>query len=368
MATAAAGTSRFQALARVRSKRHKKATVDDKITFFEQLSILLDSGTPLLGALQISAAQTESDHLRDALRIVASQVASGRSFAEAAAAHPKAFEPQWIEVLRVGELSGQLSFVLRELNDTIRNAKQIRSDVIGALTYPAVLGGISVLCVVVMLWKVVPTFAEFFQDMGGELPLITQWVVGLSEFLQANGFKMIGGTIVGVFLLRRYVRTPNGRNVKDVLLIATPVVGDLVIQTAMEKFTSNLSLLLRSGMPLLEALRAVREMFNNNAVYAGALKSVNARVARGSSLADALTQTLLYTDLVISMVRIGEQSGTLPESLAHIAKFYRERVKVQVERVTGLMEPLIVVGMGVVVAVILASVYLPMFQASSGPG
>ena len=360
--------SRFRSLAKVKSKRHRGAKVDDKITLFQQLAILIDAGTPLLSAIKIASAQTESEKLAASLRNIANQVAAGRSLAIAAADHPKVFEPQWIEVIKVGELSGQLSFVLNELNAHIKNAQEIRSSIISALTYPCVLAFISVACVVIMLWKVVPTFAEFFADFDGELPKITQLVVKVSEYFQERGLVILVVTIILIFVIRWFLRTPKGRDFASVAMIATPVMSDVVVHTSMEKFTANLSLLLRSGMPLLEAMRATAGMFRGNTVYQGALRSAVNKIARGASLADSLVTTQLFTDLVISMVRIGEQSGSLPDTLSHISTFYRERVKVQVARATSMMEPIIVIVMGTLVAVILASVYLPMFQLSSGVG
>lgn len=359
------GAPRF---ARVSAKPHRAAKLDDKLAFFTQLSTLLGAGTPLLSALRISAEQSESEKLRVILNQLANRVASGSTLYAAVAEHPTMFETQWAHIIRIGEASGQLAFTIKELMAFIQNAKAMRSKVVSAMMYPAILACVAVSSVFVMLWKVVPTFAEFFGDTGAKLPVITRGVISLSHFVADRGLTLIGGTVVGVFLLRRYLRTPRGKRQIDTLSLIVPIFGELVVQASMEKFASTLRMLLRSGTPFLEALRSTQEQFSNNTQYYAALGTVWDNVSRGHPLAPSLQATGLFTPMLVNMVRTGEESGQLLDVLEHTAGYYRGKIDTLVTRVTGVLEPLIVVFMGVVIAVLLSSIYLPMFQMAGGAG
>ncbi len=359
------GAPRF---ARVSAKPHRAAKLDDKLAFFTQLSTLLGAGTPLLSALRIAAEQCESERLRVVLNQLANRVASGTTLCAAMAEHPNMFENQWAQIVRIGEASGQLAFTVKELTAFIQNAKAMQSKVVSAMMYPAILACVAVGSVFVMLWKVVPTFAEFFGDAGMRLPVITRGVISLSNFVANRGLTILGGAVVGGFLLRRYLRTPRGKHQLDTLSLIIPIFGELIVQAAMEKFASTLRMLLRSGTPFLEALRSTQEQFSNNTPYYAALRTVWDNVSRGRPLAPSLQATGLFTPMLVNMVRIGEESGQLIEVLEHTAGYYRGKVETLITRVTGVLEPLIVIFMGVVIAVLLSSIYLPMFQMAGGGG
>ena len=359
------GASRF---ARVSAKPHRAAKLDDKLAFFTQLSTLLGAGTPLLSALRIAAEQCESEKLGVVLKQLANRVASGTTLYAGMVEHPKMFENQWAHIVRIGEASGQLAFTVKELTAFIQSAKAMQAKVVSAMMYPAILACVAVGSVFVMLWKVVPTFAEFFGDSDMKLPAMTRGVIALSNFVAARGLTLVGGTVVGVFFLRRYLRTPRGKRQIDTLSFMVPIFGELVVQAAMEKFASTLKMLLRSGTPFLEAIRSTQEQFSNNTQYYAALGTVWDSVSRGRPLATALHETGLFTPMLVNMVRIGEETGQLVEVLEHTAGYYRGKVDTLITRVTGVLEPLIVVFMGVVIAVLLSSIYLPMFQMAGGGG
>ena len=347
---------------RTSSKMHKGIKGDDKIQFFQQLTTLFAAGTPLLEALHIAAHQSQSIKMQSVVRTIADRVAGGLSLHQAAANFPNVFDQQWIEVIKTGEMSGQLADVLTSLTEHIVLAREMRSKLISAMIYPCILTIVAILAVTVMLWKVVPTFARFFEDFDAKLPGITEKVIELSKFLQSNGLVLLGGVVGFVIMFRWYARTNGGKRLLDKLVLTAPLIGDIAVQSAMERFASNAALLLRSGLPLLETLESMQGVFHNNTVYSEAFRKIQQRVAAGGGLAPAMEQSGLFTSLVVSMTRVGEESGQLVTVLDEVSSYYRKKVEAALERLTSAIEPIVILGMGVIVATILMSIYLPMFE------
>jgi len=354
----------FIARARVSSKPHKAITLDDKMTFFHQLSTLVSSGTPLLQAIQISAAQSQSIKLQRVLEQIASRVAAGSSVHAAASNYIGIFQHHWIEVIRTGEITGKMSLVLQELNQQIRDARETTRKVKGALMYPIILICFAVLAVTVMLWFVVPTFAKMFKDMGAELPGITQFVVDASGFIVKYGIYILLAVGIAGFLFRKYYRTDAGCRRITGIAMALPMVGELIVQSAMYQFASNIALLLKSGIPMMETLGTLESVFHTSPIYREALGRVQVRVASGRPLAASLDETGLFTTMVTNMVHIGEESGQLALVMEQIAPYYKERMETMITRVTKLLEPIIIMGMGITVAGLMLSIYMPMFEMS----
>ena len=366
-ATTQSGLSWTQKHVRTASKMHPRIKSEDKLQFFHHLTTLFAAGTPLLEALQIASKQSQSEKMQSVIHTIAERVAGGASLHEAAADFPKVFDRQWIEVIKTGEASGQLSQVLTALTQYIIDAREMRSRIISALIYPTILLCVAILAIVVMLWKVVPVFADFFTDFDSKLPAITQKVINTSEFLQENGFKLLIGVGVAIFGLRSYLRTEQGKNILDQIILTSPLVGECAVYANMQKFATNTVLLLRSGLPLLETIGSLQGVFHNNTVYRDAMTKIHQRVAGGAGLTVALEESRLFPSMVVSMVKVGEESGELAKVLDQLSAYYSDKVKRVVERLTSSIEPVVILGMGVTVAVILTSIYLPMFQMASGP-
>jgi type IV pilus assembly protein PilC len=354
----------FIARARVSSKPHRGITLDDKMMFFQQLGTLVASGTPLLQAVEIGAEQCQSLRLQDVLRKIASRVAAGSSVHAAAANYLDVFDRYWIEVIRTGEVTGKMSMVLAELNSQIQATRETNRKVMGALMYPIILICVAVLVVTAMLWMVVPTFAKMFKDMGAELPGITQFVIDMSNNIVRYGPYVAVAVIVGGFLFRRWAKTDAGRRRLVGTGIGLPLIGELVVQAAMYRFSSNLALLLKSGIPMMESLKTVEGVFYTSPPYRDALARVQNRVAAGRSLAVSLEETRIFTTMITNMVRVGEESGQLAVVMEQMAPYYKERMETTIGRVTKLIEPIIIAGMGVTVAGLMLSIYLPMFEMS----
>ncbi len=351
---------------RITTKLHKRIKGEDKLQFFHHLTTLFAASTPLLESIRITARQTQSRKMKTIINTIADKVAAGTSLHQAAADFPRVFNRQWIEVLKTGEQSGQLAQVLTALTDYINSNKEMRSKIVSAMIYPAIMTCIAVLAVVVMLWKVVPVFSTFFSDIGSKLPAITQAVVNASEFFQKRGILLFIGICVAAFGIRSFFKTDFGKRLLDQVLLSIPLLGECVVYVNMEKFATNMVLLLKSGLPLLETITSLQGVFHNNTVYRTAMHAIQQRISSGNSLASAMEESRLFTSMVISMVKVGEESGELVKVLEQVAMYYRDKVKEIVERLTGCIEPVVIIGMGISVAVILTSIYLPMFQMASG--
>jgi type IV pilus assembly protein PilC len=352
----------FIARARVSSKPHKKVKLDDKMTFFQQLSTLICSGTPLLQAIRICSEQNQSMKMQRILEEIAARVAAGSSLHSAAGHHPQVFEHHWIEIIRTGEITGQMGPVLLELNKQIRESRETRRKVTAALMYPIILIFVAVTAVTVMLWLVVPTFANMFKDMGAELPGITQFVVDASGFIVAYGVYVVLGLIAIGVAFKKYMNTEGGRRRVGGIGLATPLIGELIVQMAMYRFASNIALLLKSGIPMLETMTALEGVFQTSPIYRDALGRAHTRVASGRALAASLEETGLFTTMMTNMIKIGEGSGQLAPVMEQIAPYYKEKMEGLIAKVTKLMEPIIIMGMGSSIAGLMLAIYMPMFE------
>jgi type IV pilus assembly protein PilC len=348
--------------ARMSSKPHRAAKLDDKMSFFHQLSTLVCAGTPLLQAIKICAEQNQSLKMRKVLGEIASRVASGCPLNTAAASFPKVFEYHWIEVIRTGEVTGKMGTVLVELNKEIRESRETKKKVMGSLMYPMILIFVAVTAVTVMLWLVVPTFAKMFQDVGAELPGPTQFLVDISAFLVAYGVYMVAGVVAVVVGLKLYLRTESGRTYFIAAGLVLPMVGELIVQMAMYRFASTISLLLKSGVPMLETMGTMIGVFHTNPIYRKAMQQTQARVASGRPLAASLEETGLFSPMLTNMVRVGEESGQLAAVMEQIAPFFKEKMESLVLKVTKMLEPIIIMGMGSSIAGIMLAIYMPMFE------
>lgn len=297
--------------ARVAGKPHRRIRLDDKMTFFQQLSSLVASGAPLLQAVQLAAGQNQSTRLQEILAEVAARVASGAPFHQALARYEQVFDAHWVAIIGTGEVSGQMHQVLVDLNDQIRDAQESKRRILGALIYPVVLLVVAVIVITVMLWFVVPTFAGMFTEMDAELPQLTQAVLTASDWVVAYGLYAATAATVGGFLLRRSLRTEIGRRRFQALLLPLPMVGDLLVQSAMYRFAANLALLLRSGVPMLETLEALTNVFRYDPAYRDSVSHARNRLMAGRTLADALEESGLFTAMMLNAVRIGERAAQL---------------------------------------------------------
>lgn len=352
----------FLSHARVSAKQHGRANLDDKMTFFQQLGSLLASGTPLLQALHVAAEQNQSKSLQAIMEEVAQRVASGMALHVAIESTTNLFPKHWVAMIATGEATGKLDEVLVDLNRQIRESAETRSQFIGSMIYPCVLIFVAILVVFAMLTYIVPTFGDMFKEMGAELPGITVFVLDLSDQVAAYGLYVIGALAIGGYFFKRWLNTESGRRTAISFIVAVPVIGDLVIQSSMYRFSSNLALLLKSGVPMLETMQTVADIFAAQPPYRDALQYARNRMAAGRSLADGLQESGLFTSMMVNAVRVGEESAQLGRVMEEIAPYYRDKSQAFMARVTKLAEPLIIMVMGAVISVVMLAIYIPMFE------
>ena len=352
----------FLSHARVSSKKHKGIKSDDIFNLFQQLSTMIQAGMPLMDAIVLSGSQSQSTRLGRVMDQIATKVQAGTSLNVAMQDYPKIFESHWIQVIRTGEISGQIGTLLGRLTTNMKENREARGKLISAMIYPSIIFCVAVAALVIMLWFVVPTFTQFFKETGGQLPGITRAVIMLSDFLQHYGVYLVIGVIAGVFGFRAWLKTPSGSRTFMSFMLFLPLFGEVMVNASMEKFATNLALLLRAGMPLLESLYALDGLFEKNLPYRECLTEINKRVSSGGTLAAGMGEAKLFTPIMITLIRVGEESGQLPLVLEQVSAYYKQKVAALAARITAMIEPCIILGMGVTVACILTAIYLPMFN------
>jgi len=350
---------------RVANKMHEKCLLGDILAFFRQLNTLFNAGTPIYEAILIAADQTESTKLSEVISALGRTVASGSPLSEAFAEHPKVFKEEWCQIIKGGEISGSLGETLINLARQIDEAQKFKAKVKSSLAYPMTILVVSVIAVIVMMVVVVPTFESMFADFGKELPKPTQMLIAMSDDLRTNGMKYIMYIAAAIFAFRKFISTPKGRLIWCRFTMSVPVVGDMMVQASMQRFSQNVAILLDAGVPVLETIDAMKGIYSYNPVYQSAMKKVAQHIGRGGNLSDALGTTGLFTAFLENMARIGEQSGTLPEVLEELSEFYRTKVEVFAGRVAAQLETILIALMSMVVGALLISLYLPLFEMSA---
>jgi type IV pilus assembly protein PilC len=329
--------------------------------FSRQFATMINSGLTLLRSLSILADQTSNKELARIVGEVRRDVERGSALSAALAKHPKAFSRLYVAMVRSGETGGSLDMVLLRLATTIEKQVELRRKVKSAMTYPVVVGMIVVLILMAMLIFVVPMFKGMYADLNAKLPLPTMILLTVS-----NGFKkffplVLLGAGFGVWSLKRYVATPAGRRRLDAFKLRAPVFGQLAHKTALARFSRSLAALVRAGVPILDALDIVAETAGNT-VLAEAAADTQAAVKAGESLARPLEAHPVFPPMVVQMIAVGEETGALDELLEKIADFYDSEVEATVDALTSLIEPLLIVVMGVTVGGMVIALYMPMFS------
>jgi type IV pilus assembly protein PilC len=329
-----------------------------------QLATMVNSGLSLVRALTILQQQAENPVLKSAIADVRSRVEQGSTLSGALEAHPKIFGMLYVAMVRAGEVGGALDETLRRLADTLEANVRLRSKVKSAMAYPIVVLSLVVLILVAMLVFIVPIFQRMYEDLGGELPLPTQVLIGISNVLTSVWWLLLLLTVTGVVAFRRWIATPVGRAAWDRFKLRIPIFGKLVQKVAISRFARTLSVLSRSGVPMLQALDIVSATAGNRVVSA-AIEDVRDSVKRGASLAAPLHHHDVFPPMVTHMVSVGEETGALDRMLEKVADFYDSEVDDAVGALTSLIEPILIIVMAVAVGGILICLYLPMFNIAS---
>ncbi|HAM55673.1 MAG: pilus assembly protein PilC [Candidatus Rokubacteria bacterium GWC2_70_24] len=329
--------------------------------FTRQFSTMIDAGLPLVQCLNILAEQSESKTLRAVTANVARQVEAGSTLAESLRRHPRTFDDLFTNLVQVGEAGGILDVVLQRLSVYIEKAAALKRKVKAAMVYPSTIIGVAFLIVIFMLTFVIPTFATMFKNLGADLPLPTQIVLWMSDFVRGYIIFIILGAMGAVYLLRRYYKTENGKSTIDALLLKLPVFGTLIRKVAVARFTRTFGTLVSSGVPILEGLRITARTAGNKVVER-AVMQCRAAVTAGKTLAEPLKSSGVFPPMVTQMIAVGEQTGALDAMLNKIADFYDDEVDTAVGALTALLEPLMIVILGVIIGGLVVAMYLPIFR------
>ncbi len=333
----------------------------DIVIFTRQFSTMINAGLPLVQALDILARQSENKALAAVVREVVFDVESGNTVADAMKKHPKAFSDLYTNMVAAGEAGGILDTILNRLAIFMEKNDALVRKVKGAMIYPTVIMCVAALCVVILLWKVIPVFANMFGSVGMELPLPTRVVIGASHFLNSYWWAIIGGVAGGAYLIKKYYQTPSGQLTIDKLLLHVPVLGDVLRKSAVSRFTRTLGTLISSGVSILDGLE-ITARTSGNRVVQDAIMSSRASIAGGDTIAGPLQKSEVFPPMVISMIAVGEQTGGLDEMLTKIADFYDDEVDAAVSALLSLLEPIMIVFLGVVVGGMIVAMYLPIFD------
>ncbi|HEY3568964.1 MAG TPA: type II secretion system F family protein [Thermoanaerobaculia bacterium] len=335
--------------------------------FTRQFSVMLDAGLPLVQCLEILGDQEENRTFQAIIQQVRSDVESGSSLADAMRKHPKAFDNLFTNMVAAGESGGILDIILQRLSAYIEKAVKLNSQVKSALIYPVSIIVIAALVVWVILWKVIPVFAQLFAGVGSEMPFLTRMVIGASNFVGSYAIFIIIIIGFGCVAINRWHKTPHGRRILDGLMLKIPVVGMLLRKIAVARFCRTLGTLTASGVPILDGLEITAKTAGN-AIIEDAVMATRKSVEEGKTVSEPLAQTRVFPSMVVQMINVGEQTGALDQMLSKIADFYEDEVDVAVAGLMKLIEPVMITVLGVIIGTIVAAMYLPLYSILSKIG
>jgi type IV pilus assembly protein PilC len=338
-----------------------KVKLKDLAVMSRQFATMINSGLSLLRALTILAEQTENKELAKVLAVVRGDIEGGQALSTALAKHPKVFPPLMVNMCRAGEVGGFLDDVMLQIAGNFEADLKLRGKVKSAMTYPVVVLCIAILAVIGMLIFIVPVFAGMFTSLGGTLPAPTRVLVWLSGAMKVIVPVGVVGGVAGAVVWRRVQHDPRVRDVVDPMKLRAPVFGTLVQKVALSRFSRNLGTMMRSGVPILQALEIVADT-SGNRVVAKATAAIQDSVRRGESLAAPLAQHGVFPPMVVQMMAVGEDTGALDTMLHKISDFYDQEVEATTEALTSLIEPLMIAFLGGVIGSMIIALYMPIFK------
>jgi type IV pilus assembly protein PilC len=328
---------------------------------------MIDAGLPLVQGLDILAKQQENSTFKKTLLEVKTDVETGTTFADGMKKHPEIFDNLYTNMVEAGEVGGILDTILSRLATFMEKSMVLKKKVKGAMTYPIICLCISIVILGIILVFVVPVFERMFADFGAALPVPTQIVVTMSNFVKANILYMIAAVVAMVFVFKRINRTEKGKKKIDAMLLELPVFGDLIRKVAVAKFTRTLGTMLQSGVPILESLRVVGKTAGNKVIETAVFRVADA-ITEGRPIAEPLEETGVFPSMVVQMINVGEAVGALDTMLDKIATFYDQEVDQAVENLTAMIEPFMMVFLGGMIGGLVVAMYLPIFQMGSVVG
>jgi type IV pilus assembly protein PilC len=344
-----------------------KIKLKDLVVFTRQFATMIDAGLPLVQCLEILSSQQDNPTFKDVLKKVKEDVEAGSTFAEALEKHPKAFNELYVNLVAAGEVGGILDTILNRLAVYIEKAQKLRKQVKSAMTYPATIVGIALVVIAVILIFVIPAFESMFADFGGALPVPTQIVINLSNFIQNYFILIVAAIFILIFVCKKIYNTKKGREIIDDWSLKLPIFGILIRKVAVAKFASTMATMISSGVPILDGLEIVRKTAGNKTIEK-AIANVRTSISEGKTIAEPLTASGVFPAMVCQMIAVGEQAGALDTMLSKIADFYDDEVDESVNALTSMMEPLLMLFLGVTVGGLVIAMYLPIFKLAGAAG
>jgi len=341
-----------------------KVSEKDLVLFTRQFSTMIDAGLPLVQCLEILGKQTENKGFAKIILEIKKDVEGGSTFADALCKHPKVFDNLYVNLVQAGEIGGVLDTTFARLAGYIEKARSLKSKVKSAMVYPSAIVFVAVSVIIFLMIFVIPIFAQMFQDFGGTLPWPTQFVIGVSNFIKSYILFIILVLIGAVVTLKQYYKTEAGKRLIDRMLLKLPIFGVLLQKAAIARFSRTLGTLLGSGVPIIDSLDITARTAGNKVLELAILASIGS-IKEGQTLATPLAKHPVFPPMVVQMVEIGDVTGALDTMLSKIADFYEEEVDRAVEALTAMLEPMMMVFLGVVLGFIIVAMYLPIFKMAS---
>src|ERR1044071_6522178 len=340
-----------------------KVALVDMVIFTRQLASMVDAGLAMVQSLQALADQTTNKVMRDIIKDVCTRVEGGDSFSEALQKHPKAFNRLYTCMVAAGEKGGLLAEILARLAVYLENSARLRKKVKSALMYPTVVSVVAVLITIFLLVRVVPVFGEIFKSFNSALPAPTQYLINLSEFVQHYILLLLIGGTGGIYAWFHFIKTAPGRRFWDTYRIKLPIFGSIAHKICLARFTRTLASLIRSGVPILEVLQIVSQTVGN-VIMEKAIKDASVDIERGESISQALGKHPIFPSIVIRMITAGEQTGKIDNMLERISDFLDEEIETVLSGLTAMIEPILIVFLGVVIGGMVICMFLPIFKLS----
>jgi type IV pilus assembly protein PilC len=336
----------------------------DLVTFTRLFATMVDAGLPLVQCLEILAGQQSNKAFGAVLKDVKNAVEQGSTFSDALARHPKVFDHLFVNLVHAGEVGGILDTIMNRLSVYLEKRQKLIRQVRGALVYPSVVIVIAAGVMTVLLTFVIPAFENMFKDFGGgkdNLPKLTQLVVGVSHGFVSNWYFFAGFLLLATIVITNVYRQPRGKRFFHRAILKLPIVGNVMRKISVARFTRTLGTLLQSGVPILDALEICAKT-SGNVIIETAIMYVRQRISEGKNMAEPLIETKVFPDMVVQMIAVGEQTGALDQMLNKVADFYEEETDIAVAALTSALEPILMVGVGGMVGVVLIAMYLPIFS------
>ncbi|HEY2329185.1 MAG TPA: type II secretion system F family protein [Verrucomicrobiae bacterium] len=341
-----------------------RVSLNDLVVFTRQLATMIDAGIAIVQSLQALAEQTPNKIMRDVIRDICTRVESGESFSEALTRHPKAFNRLYVSMVAAGEKGGLLAEILARLATYLENSERLRKKVKTALMYPTVVSVVAIVITVFLLVRVIPTFKEVYSGFGAKLPAPTEFMIGISEIVQHDLVYLIVLAAAGVWGWLSFLKTKKGTEFWDKQRIRLPIFGVIAHKICLARFTRTLSSLIRSGVPILEVLQIVSQTVGNT-VMEKAIKTAATDIERGEGISAALGKHPVFPSMIIRMLSAGEQTGNIDNMLERVSNFLDEEIETTLSGLMSLIEPLLIVFLGVVIGSMVVCMFLPIFNLAN---